>query len=70
MQSVELVVICCVAFFMVFVILALLALMMRLIMLIFPQKKGVSDAAMIAAIAATVQTIFPGTKLTKVEERK
>ncbi len=70
MQSVELVVICSVAFLMVFVILALLALLIKLITLVFPEKKAVSDAAMIAAIAATVHTVFPGTKLTKVEERK
>ncbi len=70
MQSTELVVICSVAFLMVFVILALLALLMKLIILIFPEKKAVSDAAMIAAIATAVQTVFPGTKLTNVEERK
>jgi len=70
MQSVELVVICGVAFLMVFVILVLLALMMRIIILIFPEKKAVSDAALIAAISVAVQTVFPGTKLTKVEERK
>jgi len=70
MQSVELVVICGVAFLMVFVILVLLALMMRIIILIFPEKKAVSDAALIAAISVAVQTVIPGTKLTKVEERK
>ena len=70
MQSVDLVVVCSVAFLMVFVILALLALMMRLIILIFPERKAASDAAMIAAITTAVQTVFPGTKLTKVEERK
>jgi hypothetical protein len=70
MQSVELVVICGVAFLMVFVILMLLAAIMKLITLIFPEKAAVSDSAMIAAIGAAVQTVFPGTKLTKVEERK
>ena len=70
MQSVDLAVICSVAFLMVFVILALLAVVMKLIILILPEKKAVSDAAMIAAITAAVQTVFPGTKLTKVEERK
>jgi hypothetical protein len=70
MQSVELVVICGVAFLMVFVILVLLAAIMRLIILIFPEKAAVSDTAMIAAISAAVQTVFPGTKITKVEERK
>lgn len=70
MQSVELVVICAVAFFMVFAILALLALIMRLITLIFPERKAVSDAAMVAAVSVAVQTVFPGTKLTNVEERE
>jgi hypothetical protein len=70
MQSAELVVICGVAFLMVFVILLLLAVIMRLIILVFPEKAALSDAAMIAAISAAVQTVFPGTKLTKVEERK
>ena len=70
MQSAELVVICGVAFLMVFVILMLLAVIMRLIILIFPEKAVVSDAAVIAAISAAVQAVFPGTKLTKVEERK
>ena len=70
MQSVELVVICGVAFLMVFVILAILALMMRLIIIIFPKKIAVSDPAMVAAVAAAVQAVFPGTKLTDVEEMK
>jgi hypothetical protein len=64
------VVICGVAFLIVFVILALLALTMKLIMIIFPEKKAVSDGAVIAALAAATQTVFPGTKITNVEERK
>jgi hypothetical protein len=39
-------------------------------MLIFPEKITEIDSAMIAAVAATVQTIFPGTKITKLKERK
>lgn len=70
MQFVEIAVICGVAFFMVFLILTLLALVMRLIILFFPEKKAVSDAAMIAAITASIQTVFPGKKVTTVEERK
>ena len=70
MQSTDLVVICSVAFLMVFVILAILALLMKLIILIFPEKKAVTDAAVIAAITAAVQTVYPGRKLTKIEERK
>jgi hypothetical protein len=48
----------------------LLAAIMRLIILIFPEKAAASDAAVIAAMSATIQAVFPGTKLTKVEERK
>jgi hypothetical protein len=43
---------------------------MRIIMLIFPQKVAELDSAVIAAVAATVQTVFPGTKITKLEEKK
>ena len=70
MQSAELVVICGAAFLIVFIILTLLALTMKLIMIIFPEKKAVSDEAVIAALAAAVQNVFPGTKLTNIEERK
>lgn len=70
MPSADLVVICLVAFLVVFVILAFLALMMRVIMSVFPEKKMESEAAIIAAIAAVTQTVFPGTQITHVEERK
>jgi len=70
MQSAELAFICAVAFIMVFMILALLALTMRFIMFLFPEKKVKTDAAVIAAVAAAVQTVLPGTKITKLEENK
>jgi hypothetical protein len=70
METTELYMICGIAFLVVFIILALLAFLMRIIMLIFPEKVAEIDSAMIAAVAATVQTIFPGTKITKLEERK
>lgn len=70
METNELYVICGIAFLVVFIILAFLAFLMRIIMLIFPEKVAEIDSAMIAAVAATVQTIFPGTKITKLEERK
>lgn len=69
METTELILICGIAFFVVFVILALLAFLMRTIMLIFPEKSAKLDAAMVAAVAATVQTVFPGTKITKLEEK-
>ena len=70
METTELYMICGIAFLIVFIILALLALLMRIIMLIFPQKVEAFDSAMIAAVATTVQTVFPGTKITKFEENK
>jgi hypothetical protein len=70
MDTTELYMICGIAFLIVFIILALLAFLMRIIMLIFPEKVAEIDPAIIAAVAATVQTIFPGTKMTKLEEKK
>jgi hypothetical protein len=70
MGTTELYMICGVAFLAVFVILTFLAFLMRIIMLIFPEKVAEIDSALIAAVAATVQTVFPGTKITKLEERK
>jgi hypothetical protein len=70
MEIPELLVICGIAFLVVFIILAVLAFVMRLIMLVFPKKVAGADSAMIAAVVAVVQTIFPGTKITKLEERR
>ena len=69
MQSPDLIVICAVAFCLVFSLLAVLALLMRLIMVLFPEKKGAADPALIAALAAAVQGIFPGAKISKIEEK-
>ena len=70
MESTELLVICTAAFLTVFVVLAFLALSMRMVNLAFPERRVESDAALIAAVAATVKTVFPGAKITKMEERK
>ncbi len=70
MPSYELLLVCLSAFVFVFFILAMLALVMRLIMAIFPEKILQSDSAYVAAIASVMSTLFPGTKITKVEEIK
>ena len=70
MPSNELLLICLSAFVVVFFLLAMLALVMRLIMAVFPEKIVQSDSAYVAAIASVMSTIFPGTKITKVEEIK
>lgn len=69
MESTDLVLICGVSFLMVFLILILLALVMRLIIVLFPEKKVETDAAIVAALTATMQSVFPGTNITKIEEK-
>lgn len=66
----NLVMICASAFAAVFLLLAFLSLVMRIIITVFPQKSSQGDAAMLAAVAATVSAIYPGTKITRVEEIK
>jgi hypothetical protein len=70
MPSNELLLICLSAFAVVFFLLAILAVVMRLIMAIFPEKVVFSDSVYIAAMASVVSTLYPGTKITKVEEIK
>lgn len=70
MGTANLLVICVVAIFWVFTILALLALLMRLIILVFPEKRGKIDGAVISAISAAAYSLYPGMKITKVEEKK
>lgn len=69
-MATDLLIICGIAFLIVFIILAFLAFLMRLTMLVFPQKAVEMDSAVIAAIAATIHSVFPGTKITKLEEKK
>ncbi|MFH1687535.1 MAG: hypothetical protein ABIE70_08445 [bacterium] len=70
MGSFELLFICASAFAAVFLLLTVLAVIMRLILVIFPYKEPSSDAAVLAAMASVVTSLFPGTKITKVEEIK
>ncbi len=70
MPSVELLEVCVSAFIAVFLLLSLLALVMRLIMAVFPEKVIQTDSFLLAAIASVMSTIYPGTKVTKVEEIK
>jgi len=62
--------ICVSAFIAVFILLSILALTMRLILAIFPEKMMESNATLIAAISTTYNSIYPGTKITKIEEDK
>ena len=69
MASLELLWICVTAFLAVGAILTLLAVIMRLILIAFPhQEKASTDPMVIASVATVLQTLYPGTKITKVEE--
>ncbi len=70
MESLDLLAICASAFVGVFLLLTVLALVMRLITVIFPERESAGDSAMIAAVSTVLQTLYPGTKITKVEEIK
>ncbi len=70
MGSSDLVFICISAFLAVFVLLSLLAVVMRIILVLFPEKESGIDAVVVAAITSTVSTIYPGTRITKIEETK
>lgn len=68
MESPDLLLVCISAFIAVFLILLLLALIMMAITAIFPQKKQTTDPALVAAIHSTYNAIYPGNKITKIEE--
>lgn len=70
MENLNLLAICLSAFVYVFVILVLLAFLIRLIMFLFPAAKKGDDTALYTAILSTYSGIFPGTKVTNIEELK
>ena len=70
MSSPDLLTVCFAAFTAVFLLLTVLALIMRLIILLFPEKGSETHSAMLAAVAAMYQSLYPGMKITRVEEVK
>ena len=70
MESLDLLAICASSFTAVFLLLTLLALVMRLIIVLFPEEEAVGDVVPIAAVSTVMQTLYPGTKITKIEELK
>ena len=69
MGSPDLVSICFTAFVAVFFVLISLAVIMRIIIYIFPEK-DLDDTTVYAAIATTMNSIYPGTQISKIEELK
>ena len=70
MEELNLISICISAFFAVFVVLSGLAVFMHVITRIFPFKEVQEDSAVYAAIASAMTRLYPGTRLTKIEELK
>ena len=68
MDEVNLWVICVNAFVVVLVLLSLLALAMRLLTAVFPPPRSASGAAMAVAINTAVSTLFPGARVSRIEE--
>jgi hypothetical protein len=69
MEVSNLLTVCISAFIAVFFVLTFLAISMRLIILVFPAKQE-EDSALIAAITSTFSSIYPKSKITKIEEQK
>ena len=59
---------CGIAFLAVFVLLSLLAGVMSLITILFPQRQSTTDPAVVAAITSSVASLYPGARVTKIEE--
>jgi hypothetical protein len=70
MEPASLLVICLSAFVAVFLLLTVLALLMRLITAVFVYHEPVSDAAVVAAITTVISNIFPGSRITNIEEKR
>ena len=64
----EIYAICGLAFVVVFALLSLLAVIMHLITASFPAPEEKTDPVVIAAIAGTVSTLYPGARVVNIEE--
>jgi hypothetical protein len=60
--------ICTIAFLAVFVLLGFLAVVMQLITVFFPERKVGIDQTLVAAISSTVASVYPGARVTRIEE--
>jgi ABC-type transporter Mla subunit MlaD len=70
MNEPDLLVICAAAFVAVFLLLSLLAVVMRVLVAVFPEKPVGIDGATLVALSAAVSAVYPGSRITNVEETK
>ena len=59
---------CLIALVAVFALLGVLALTIELITAVFPERRHAIDPALAVAISTTVAQIFPGARVTRIEE--
>ena len=59
---------CLIALFSVFVLLGSLALIMELITAVFPDRESSIDPVLVAAISTAVASVYPGARVTRIEE--
>ncbi len=59
---------CLIALISVFILLGSLALIMKLITAVFPDPAASMDPVLVAAISTTVASIYPGARVTRIEE--
>ena len=53
----------------VFILLGSLALIMELITVVFQARERGMDPAVVAAISTTVASVYPGARVTRIEEK-
>ena len=59
---------CLIALISVFVLLGALALIMKLITVVFPDHVASMDPVLVAAISTAVASMYPGARVTRIEE--
>ncbi len=59
---------CLIALVAVFTLLSLLALTIELITTVFPERRHAIDPVLAAVISTTVASVFPGARVTRIEE--
>ncbi len=70
MDAPNLLSICTIAFASVAILLSILAVTMHFMTMLFPVRKPAVDAAIVAAISGTVASVFPGSRVTHIEEER
>ena len=61
---------CGIAFAAVFALLTFLAITMHVTTSLFPVRGAAVDAALVAAISGAVASVFPGARVTHIEEER